>query len=122
MTVRSREAGFTLIELLVAMAVFAIAAMALLRLNSFAVMSTADLDGRAMAGLVVRNAAVLALTDPGPVIRGASSTVVVNGGRRFTVRRLAAPTDDQRLLQIDIVAEEQGTGARAATTVIKRVS
>jgi general secretion pathway protein I len=104
---RASEAGFTLIELLVALSVFAIAALALLRLNGFALMTTADLDGRALAQLVVRNAAVLAATDTGPILLGTTTRVT--------------PTDDARLVQIDLLAVAQDSSARAVTTVIKRV-
>jgi general secretion pathway protein I len=101
--------------------VFAIAALALLRLNGFALMTTADLDGRALAQLVVRNAAVLAATDTGPILLGTTTRSMVNGGRRFTVQQRVTPTDDARLVQIDLLAVAQDSSARAVTTVIKRV-
>ena len=115
------EAGFTLIEMLVALSVFALAALALLRLDGFAVATTADLDSRSMAGLVVRNEAALAATDPGPVVRGSTTAAVTNGGRRYAVRRMVTPTADQRLVRIDILAVEQGSNGRAAMTMVKRV-
>ncbi len=40
----NREAGFTLIEMLVALAVFSLAALALLRLDGFAIATAVDLD------------------------------------------------------------------------------
>ena len=115
------DIGFTLIEMLVALTVFATAALALLRLDSYAVSTTADLDAKAAAMLVVRNEAVLAATDPGVVVRGATSTNAANGGRRFAVRRTVTPTADQRLVRIDIAASEVGGRARAAMTMVKRV-
>ena len=118
---RRSESGFTLIEMLVALSVFAIAALALLRLNGFTLATTADLTERSMAGLVVRNAAVLAQTDVGPLVRGTTSSVAVNGGRRFVVQRRVMPTDDPRLLQIDLLAIEQGGRGRAALTIVRRV-
>lgn len=119
---RSRgEDGFTLIEMLVALSVFSIAALALVRLDSFALATTADLDSRSMAMLVVRNEAALAATDPGPIVRGSTTSRVTNGGRQFEVRRTVIPTADQRLVRIDLVALEQASGARAAMTMVKRV-
>lgn len=113
--------GFTLVELLVALSVFAIAVLALMRLDTFAITTTADLDSRAMATLVARNEAALAATDRGSIVRGSTTTAVTNGGRRFGVRRIVAPTDDQRLVRIDIIVFEPTSGARAATTMVKRV-
>lgn len=115
------QSGFTLVEMLVALSVFSIAALALLRLDGFAVATTADLGGRTMAGIVVRNAAALAATDPGPIVRGTTSSVVTNGGRTFNLKRTVIPTDDQRLVRIDFLAVEQGSNARSILTMVKRV-
>lgn len=117
----SDEAGFTLIEMLVALSVFSIAALALLRLDSFAIATAADLDGRSMAQLVAGNEAALAATNPDPLVRGTSAIKVTNGGRGFTVSRTVTPTADQRLVRIDILAVEQGANSRAALTMVKRV-
>lgn len=116
-----KQAGFTLIEMLVVLLVFAIAALALMRLDGFALSTAADLDARAMANLVVRNEAALAATDPGPIVRGTTQSNVTNGGRNFTVRKMISPTEDQRLVRIDLVALEQGSGARSEMTMVKRV-
>jgi general secretion pathway protein I len=116
-----KQAGFTLIEMLVALSVFAIAALALMRLDGFALSTAADLDARAMANLVVRNEAALAATDPGPIVRGTTQSNVTNGGRNFTVRKMISPTEDQRLVRIDLVVREQGSGARSEMTMVKRV-
>lgn len=116
------EAGFTLIEMLVALSVFSIAALALLRLDGFAVATTADVEATTIAGLVVQNEAALAATDPGPVVRGRTMSSVSNGGRAFAVERTVTPTADQRLVRIDLVAVEQGSRRRAMLTMVKRVS
>lgn len=122
MSGRGTESGFTLVEMLVALAVFAIAALALMRLDGYAIGTTAALDARSMAILVVRNEAALAATDPGPIVRGSTETNVVNGGRSFIVRKTVTPTDDQRLVRVDLVATEQGSGASSAMTMVKRVA
>lgn len=116
-----REHGFTLIELLVALSVFAIAALALLRLDGYAVATTADLDARGMAEVVARNEVALVSTDPGPMVRGSTQSTVGNGGRRFLVRRIVTPTADQRLVRVDVVVIEGRGAARAMLTTVKRV-
>lgn len=118
----ARENGFTLIEMLVALSVFAIAALALLRLDSFAVATTADISDRSIAALVASNQAALAETDPGAIVRGQLTSVVRNGGRSFTVQQTVSPTPDARLVRIDIVVTGDGPAARAARTLIKRVA
>jgi len=116
-----RQSGFTLIEMLVALSVFSIAALALLRLDGFAIATTADLDSRLIAQIVVQNEAALVATDAGPIVRGVSSSGVANGGRRFSVRRTVSPTDDPRLVRVDLIAVERRGSARAAMTFVKRV-
>lgn len=119
---RSTEAGFTLIEMLVALSVFAIASLALLRLDSYAVGATADLDARGMAQLVAQNETALLLTDTSPIVRGTTSKAVTNGGRSFSVRTTITPTADQRLLRVDLLVAESGSGGRSAITFVKRVA
>lgn len=118
---RYSEAGFTLLEMMVALSVLSIAALALMRLNGFAVSTAADLDARLLADLVVQNEAVLASTDSSAIVRGTTSSSVVNGGRRFSVRRTITPTADARLVRIDLIAIGAGSTGRAALTIVKRV-
>jgi len=115
------EEGFTLIEMLVALSVFSLAALALLRLDGFAVATTVNLDSRMVAQIVLQNEAALISTDPGPIVRGATSSIVTNAGRKFTVRRTITPTADARLLRVDLVAVESSGATRSALTLIKRV-
>ncbi|NCP11040.1 MAG: type II secretion system minor pseudopilin GspI [Sphingomonadales bacterium] len=121
-SLRSAEHGFTLIEMLVALSVFAIAALALLRLDAYAVATAADLSGKAAAQLVAENSAALIASDPAAPLRGGSRTTVANGGRSFVVAQRVAPTDDARLVRIDIAVSEVGGTGRAGLTLVKRVS
>ena len=61
-----RQQGFTLIEMMVALAVFSLAALALLRLQGATVSSTAVIETRALGQIVANNLAVEALTDAVP--------------------------------------------------------
>lgn len=117
-----RENGFTLIEMLVALSIFSIAALALLRLDAFAIRTTADLESAGLAGLVARNEAALIATDPGPLVQGATTAIVTNAGRRFAVSRMVIPTADHRLVRVDILAVEEGSTGRSALTIVKRVA
>jgi general secretion pathway protein I len=107
--------------MLVALAVFSIAALALLRLDGFAVSTAVELDTRTLAGIVVQNEAALALTDPPPLVRGVSRRTVENSGRRFMVQRTVVPTADRRLVRIDLTVATEQSGRAAAMTIVKRV-
>ena len=77
------EAGFTLIEMLVALAIFSLAALALLRLGGATATNSASLSDQAIAQMVARNLAVETLSDPQPPVFGTSRGDAANGGRRW---------------------------------------
>ncbi|WP_300975000.1 type II secretion system minor pseudopilin GspI [Sphingomonas sp. LHG3406-1] len=113
--------GFTLLELLVALAVFSIAALALLRLDAVAVATTADLAAREGAMLTAENEAARLLTDPGAPTIGSADRNVSNGGRQFLVRETISPTPDKRLVRIDLAVRDAQGGGQAALTLFRRV-
>ena len=111
------ERGFTLLEMLVALAVFSLAALALLRLEGATVRQTGALDERMMAQLVARNLAVETLTDPAPPSIGQTTGETVNGGRRWRWARMTSRTPDQRLVRVDISIAT--SGAPALLTIVR---
>jgi general secretion pathway protein I len=106
-TRRSAEHGFTLLEMIVALAVFSIAALALLRLEGATVKNAAEVETRTLGQIVANNIAVDALTDPLPPPLGKSEGVVENGGRTWRWVRIATRTADVRIVRIDIIVSDQ---------------
>ncbi|SNS04522.1 general secretion pathway protein I [Sphingomonas laterariae] len=113
---RSAEHGFTLIELMVALAVFSIAALALLRLEGATLTSTASLADRTIGQIVARNLAVEALTDPVAPSFGETKGVQENAGRAWRWTRRSIRATQVNLQQIDIaVVDDNGQPAGALT-------
>jgi general secretion pathway protein I len=120
---RPSEAGFTLIEMLVALAIFSLAALALLRLGGATAANSARLESQAMALVVARNLAVEVLTDPEPPAFGRSGGELVNGGRRWRWLRTVARSPEARIQQIEILVEGESEGrGRATLTVFRRTA
>ncbi len=120
-SVRQGERGFTLIEMLVALAIFSLAALALLRLGGATATNSAALSDQAIAQLVARNLAVETLTDPQPPAFGTSQGDAVNAGRRWRWTRTVARSPEARIQQIEIeVQPEAGGPGRAALTIFRR--
>ena len=115
------EHGFTLIEMLVALAIFSLAALALLRLGGATATNSAGLSDQAVAQLVARNVAVEVLTDPLPPAFGASQGDVMNAGRRWRWTRTVSRSPEARIQLIEIAVQpEAGGPGRASLTVFRR--
>ena len=118
---RDAEKGFTLVEVLVALAIFSLAALALLRLQGAAISTTARLDDKAMAAVVARNLAVEVMTDAVAPAFGTTSGVETNAGRAWPWTRAVERTPDVRLQRIEIRVASDGATA-AALTVVRRAT
>ena len=119
--VRRAELGFTLLEMLVALAVFSLAALALVRLQGVTLRTAADLDSKALGQIVARNLMVKVQTDPLPPSIGEADGDVTNGGRRWHWSRVVKPTDDRRLLQIDLTVDGQPGASPVALSFVRVV-
>ena len=118
---RGTEAGFTLIEMLVALAIFSLAALALLRLGGATATNSASLSDQAIAQIVARNIAVETLTDPEPPAFGSSQGNAANAGRRWRWIRTVSRSPEARLQQIEILVQpEAGGPGRASLTIFRR--
>jgi len=113
------ERGFTLIEMMVALAVFSLAALALIRLEGATIRSTGILDETLVAQMVARNVAVEALTDAQPPPLGTTSGAVANGGRNWTWTRNAHALGDAGAIEVDI-GVAPGAGAPIAHLMVVR--
>jgi general secretion pathway protein I len=116
------EGGFTLIEMLVALAIFSLAALALLRLEGATVSSTAMLRDQAMAQIVARNVAVEAMTDPVAPPFGEARGSTVNGGRSWSWIRRTARSPEPRIQQIEVAVTSDRGGQAATLTFFRRVA
>ncbi len=114
--------GFTLVEMLVALAIFSLAALALLRLEGATVSNTALLQEQAVAQMVARNIAVETITDPAAPAYGTERGQTVNGGRRWLWVRETGRSPEPRIQMINIaVFSERGSQA-ARLTIFRRAA
>jgi general secretion pathway protein I len=121
LSARDSEKGFTLIEMLVALAIFSLAALALLRLGGATATNSASLTDQALAQTVARNLAVETLTDPQPPAFGTTRGDAANGGRRWRWTRSVNRSPEARIQQIEIAVQpEAGGPGRASLTIFRR--
>lgn len=115
--------GFSLLEMMIALAVFGLAALALIRLSSFTLGQTAVLDDRLMQEIVAQNIATEILTDPLPPSLGDESGEQQNGGRNFVWTRTVTPQAEGSLLRIAITvrnAEGERTANGYSLDILRR--
>lgn len=107
----AERSGFTLVEMLVAMAVFALAAMALLNLSGENTRSAARVEDRTLGGVVAENVAVESAVAP-QLPDGLSDGRVSLAGRDWSWTRVVTATDDPDLQRVDIrVSGDEGQAA-----------
>ena len=116
---RLAERGFTLIEMMVALAVFSLAALALIRLEGATIRGATTLDTTLMAQIVARNVAYTAMTDARAPTLGVASGVERNGGRSWAWTRVVQPTGDARILKIDVTVMDSGGRNAGHLTVVR---
>jgi general secretion pathway protein I len=117
----SVASGFTLLEMLVALAIFSLAALALVRLQGVSARTSLDLNARTMAQIVARNLMVERLTDPEPPALGASSGTEQNGGRTWPWIQQVEPSEDERMV-IVTVRVDSGPGQSPAVLTFGRTT
>lgn len=119
---RPGENGFTLIEMLVALAIFSLAALALLRLEGATVKNTGLLQEQAVAQLVARNLAVETITDPIAPAFGTERGQAANGGRRWVWVRETGRSPEPRIQMIHILVLSQQGREAARLTIFRRAT
>lgn len=114
-----KPAGFTLIEMMVALAVFALAALALIRLEGATIRGAGILDAALTGQIVARNVAIAAVTDAKPPALGIANGTEQNGGKSWSWTRIVAATGDQRILRIDVAVTDASGRAAGKLTMIR---
>ena len=109
----SSRAGFTLIECLVALAVFGLAAMALLNLSGESTRSAARVETRTLGGVVADNVAAEAMIAR-DLPSGSTSGQASLGGREWRWVRVVSATDMPGAGRIDVrvFADEEQAAER----------
>ena len=113
------ERGFTLIEILVALAVFALAALALIRLQSASVRGVVVLDRTLLANMVARNVALDAVTEARTPTLGRSGGAEANGGQAWRWTRQVTPTGDPRIVRIDVAVQGASGQVLGRATMVR---
>lgn len=111
--------GFSLLEILVALAVFALAAMALLNLSGESVRTAARVQDRTLGGIVADNVAAEAALGMGTDSTGQT----VLAGRQWTWRRDIQPTGVAGLERIEVrVSPQEDATDEAARRIVFRTT
>jgi general secretion pathway protein I len=103
--------------MLVALSILSLAALALVRLDAFALRNTAEIEAGTLARIVAANSAADILSAPAAPPAGNSTTSVTNGGLPWRITTRVAPMADPAIVRVDIAVS--GTSGRAALTLVR---
>jgi general secretion pathway protein I len=117
---RAGEDGFTLIEIMVALAVFSLAVLALLRLESATIRGAGILETSVAAAMVAQNVAADAMTTAQPPSAGKTGGSEVNGGRTWAWTRSVGSIGDGQVIRIDVAVSDPRGGAVLARAAMVR--
>ena len=110
------DAGFSLIEVMVALAIFGLAAVALLRLQGVSLASAVTLSDRQYAAIVARNQALEAMLSLAPPTTAQGRERA--GRREWAWRRAVAPGPDPGTLLIAVDVTGDGGQVIAADKLL----
>lgn len=96
------EAGFSLVEALVALAVFALAGVALVQLQSQSVASFARVETRTLADVLAQNILTETIASRSPPRLGAQERTVQFAEREWQVNMVVAATPDPSIRRISV--------------------
>lgn len=116
---RAFDDGFTLIEIMVALAVFSLAAMALIRLESATIRGAGIVDRTFRAGLVARNLAIDTVSAPTAPTLGRTDGTISDAGEAWRWTRIVSPTGDPRIVRIDVAIADRGGTALGRITMVR---
>jgi general secretion pathway protein I len=105
--------------MMVALAVFSLAALALIRLESATIRGASLLDSTLTAQMVARNIAIEAMTDAKPPVAGVARGIEQNGGRAWSWTRTTRPTADARIVRIDVEVADAAGSRQGHLTVVR---
>ena len=104
----NNEAGFSLLEVIVALAVFSLGALALLNVIGESTRSQQANQTRAIARIVAENQLVEVMALREAPAQGSASGTERAMNRTWQWERTIAPTEEPRILRIDVRVSEQG--------------
>jgi general secretion pathway protein I len=116
------QAGFTLLEMLVALAVFAIAALTLVRLDAYALRTAGDLEARQAAQRLARNMATMVMTDPASPVLGVVRGDIISAGHQWQWQQAVTRAPDPQFQFVRISVNAKDGSARADLSVVRKTT
>lgn len=105
------DAGFSLLEVVVAIAVFSLAALAVMNVLGESSRNAAADEARLIAGIVAENRIAEAMTTRRPPQAGATRGTERAMDRDWDWEMRVAPSPDPRILRIDVSVRQAGNAA-----------